>query len=518
MHSFYFAITTLTTVGYGDINATNSMEMAFLSVRSKVSEVITLPPPLLYMLGHGTATMRMAPIVPFHPTSFHHTTPLTRIPYSLCVRPTHSDLHTCFTPSPGYIFIPHSASFCFAPPAPHFFAPPVVLPTPCSHTPTLTPQVVLVFGAILYSIIMGTVSGIIMELNSGREGLMQRLNSLDTFIENNGGGLNMTLINKLRETIKYQWAISEDQLNGEGGVLSELPTHLQNEVAVALHGEYILRIPLFQQLETALIRTIVPRLSLQICIANCVIFRQGDVGGEMFIIRRGRFALRSSRSIRPLAVLEKDNHIGVISLLKAGLHRVASCWSLTRGEFYVLTREAFLAVLNDFPHMHEVIQEAALRELAVQMRRESLSAEGDSAARAAEGTGGGVTATKSPLVAMIGAVKIMGRWMPRPPAWLNEGSFIIVNIQSAKGLPRMDLAGLSDPYCKVSIGKRMVFRSTIVLQNLNPTWDETFVHHVPDDIRGADLDDLWMQFDLFDYDDFQVSRWLRWLLSLLPMT
>ena len=34
MHSFYFAITTLTTVGYGDINATNSMEMAFLSVRS----------------------------------------------------------------------------------------------------------------------------------------------------------------------------------------------------------------------------------------------------------------------------------------------------------------------------------------------------------------------------------------------------------------------------------------------------------------------------------------------------
>ena len=364
---------------------------------------------------------------------------------------------------------------------------------------------VLVFGAILYSIIMGTVSGIIMELNSGREGLMQRLNALDAFIENNGGGLNTTLINKLRETIKYQWAISEDQLNGEDGVLSDLPTHLQNEVAVALHGEYILRVPLFQQLETALIRTIVPRLSLQICIANCVIFRQGDVGGEMFIIRRGRFALRSSRSIRPLAILEKDNHIGVISLLKAGLHRVASCWSLTRGEFYILTREAFLAVLNDFPHMHEVIQEAALRELAVQMRRESLSTEGGSGARAAEGTGGGVTATKSPLVAMIGAVKIMGRWMPQPPAWLNEGSFIIVNIQSAKGLPRMDLAGLSDPYCKVSIGKRMVFRSTIVLQNLNPTWDETFVHHVPDDIRGADLDDLWMQFDLFDYDDFQVS-------------
>ena len=45
MHSFYFAITTLTTVGYGDINATNSMEMAFLSVRSQVLEVITLLPP-----------------------------------------------------------------------------------------------------------------------------------------------------------------------------------------------------------------------------------------------------------------------------------------------------------------------------------------------------------------------------------------------------------------------------------------------------------------------------------------
>ena len=60
-------------------------------------------------------------------------------------------------------------------------------------------------------------------------------------------------------------------------------------------------------------------------------------------------------------------------------------------------------------------------------------------------------------------------------------------------------------YCKVYVGSRQVFRSTIVVQNLSPTWDETFVHHVPDDVRGVALDDLWMQFDLFDYDDFQFS-------------
>ena len=130
----------------------------------------------------------------------------------------------------------------------------------------------------------------------------------------------------------------------------------------------------------------------------------------MFIIRRGRFALRSSVSAKPLAILEKDSHIGVISLLKAGLHRVCSCWSLSRGEFYVLSRESFLAVINDFPHMHEVIKEAALREVSVEMKGlDGPGGGGDGKGRERAASNGPVSTSGAPLVAMLGGRRQGGK-------------------------------------------------------------------------------------------------------------
>lgn len=55
---------------------------------------------------------------------------------------------------------------------------------------------------------------------------------------------------------------------------------------------------------------------------------------------------------------------------------------------------------------------------------------------------------------------------------------VTVLVERAKGLPRMDTFGLSDPFCAVSVGKSERHKTKVVKRNLNPEWNEEFVYNV----------------------------------------
>lgn len=56
---------------------------------------------------------------------------------------------------------------------------------------------------------------------------------------------------------------------------------------------------------------------------------------------------------------------------------------------------------------------------------------------------------------------------------------LLVHVVEARGLPAMDLNGLSDPYVRVQLGKHRS-KTKVMKKNLNPFWDEEFSFRVGD--------------------------------------
>ncbi|CAO3654409.1 unnamed protein product [Mucor hiemalis] len=56
----------------------------------------------------------------------------------------------------------------------------------------------------------------------------------------------------------------------------------------------------------------------------------------------------------------------------------------------------------------------------------------------------------------------------------DEGNFFQVNLIEARGLKAMDRGGTSDPYCRVRVGNKVVFKTRHIKKTLTPDWNETF--------------------------------------------
>ena len=83
------------------------------------------------------------------------------------------------------------------------------------------------------------------------------------------------------------------------------------------------------------------------------------------------------------------------------------------------------------------------------------------------------------------------------------GSFLIINVKSAKNLKNADLFGTSDPYfiCKFTDGwsdnqKNRLFRGSCIHNNLNPEWNAKICV----ELKEAIGDELKFEFLIFDYD------------------
>lgn len=85
---------------------------------------------------------------------------------------------------------------------------------------------------------------------------------------------------------------------------------------------------------------------------------------------------------------------------------------------------------------------------------------------------------------------------------------LLVHVVSASGLLAADRNGLSDPYCKVAVG-RVEKKTRIIYRNLNPTWDQSFYF----DVRNRDKE---VKLRIYDWDKYSKDDFLG-MLSI-PIT
>jgi len=107
------------------------------------------------------------------------------------------------------------------------------------------------------------------------------------------------------------------------------------------------------------------------CAPGEPIFRQGDTGDEIFLVRRGRvrISLRIGDGLdRHLATFGRGDAFGEVAFLDRGA-RSADASALTAVELFVLSRQRFDALVEEHPRLGAHFFEALARSLAERLRQ-----------------------------------------------------------------------------------------------------------------------------------------------------
>ena len=111
----------------------------------------------------------------------------------------------------------------------------------------------------------------------------------------------------------YLWS-NKASMNEER-VLKMLPGKLRGEIALFVHLETLKKVRIFQDCEKRLLEDLVLKLKLQVFSPGDFVCRKGDVGKEMYIIKRGKLDVVADDGLKVFVTLGEGVVFGELSIL-----------------------------------------------------------------------------------------------------------------------------------------------------------------------------------------------------------
>jgi len=90
---------------------------------------------------------------------------------------------------------------------------------------------------------------------------------------------------------------------------------VQAEIAISVHMEALRRVAIFQECEAGLLVELVLKLQLAVYSPGDYVCRKGDIGKELYIIKRGRLTVVADDGSKVFATLADGVVFGEISVL-----------------------------------------------------------------------------------------------------------------------------------------------------------------------------------------------------------
>lgn len=138
----------------------------------------------------------------------------------------------------------------------------------------------------------------------------------------------------------------------------------------------ITNIPVFKDLSMDSVNLLTSKITLEYYPAGHIIFRKGDEGDSMFIIKKGRVKIYQGSDDEPfdqivIATLTDNSFFGEMALVSERV-RNASAKTETDCEVFILKKEDFYALINDNPSMAEQIGKEFIDRIKSNMRNDQF--------------------------------------------------------------------------------------------------------------------------------------------------
>ncbi|TGZ58472.1 hypothetical protein CRM22_009637 [Opisthorchis felineus] len=169
--------------------------------------------------------------------------------------------------------------------------------------------------------------------------------------------VNKALEMRVIRWFDYLWtnkqSLEEDTLNA-------LPDKLKAEIAIHVHFDTLQRVSIFKDCDPGLLVELVLKLKLQVFSPGDYICRKGDIGKEMYIVKRGKLSVVSEDGKTVFVTLGEGSVFGEISILdiagnKTGNRRSANVCSVGYSDLFCLSKDDLWEALREYPEAKEIL-------------------------------------------------------------------------------------------------------------------------------------------------------------------
>lgn len=205
-------------------------------------------------------------------------------------------------------------------------------------------------GVLIFATIVGNVGSMITNMNAARSEFQQKMDGVKQYMEFRK--VSKELEERVIKWFDYLWT-NKQSLNEEE-VLAALPDKLKAEMAIHVHLETLKRVSIFQDCEPGLLVELVLKLKLQVFSPGDYICRKGDIGREMYIVKRGKLSVVGDDGHTVFATLSEGSVFGEVSILniagnKTGNRRTANVRSLGYSDLFCLSKDDLWDALAEYP-------------------------------------------------------------------------------------------------------------------------------------------------------------------------
>lgn len=181
-------------------------------------------------------------------------------------------------------------------------------PAPVRDVEYLFVIVDFLIGVLIFATIVGNVGSMITNMNAARSEFQQRMDGVKQYMEFRK--VSKELEERVIKWFDYLWT-NKQSLNEEE-VLSALPDKLKAEMAIHVHLDTLKRVTIFQDCEPGLLVELVLKLRLQVFSPGDYICRKGDIGREMYIVKRGKLSVVGDDGSTVYATLSEGSVFGEV--------------------------------------------------------------------------------------------------------------------------------------------------------------------------------------------------------------
>ncbi|XP_021934945.1 cyclic nucleotide-gated cation channel subunit A-like isoform X2 [Zootermopsis nevadensis] len=213
-------------------------------------------------------------------------------------------------------------------------------------------------GVLIFATIVGNIGSMISNMNVARVEFQNRMDGVKQYMAFRR--VSRELEARVIRWFSYTWA--NKQALDEERVLAALPDKLKAEIAIHVHLDTLRQVRIFQDCEPGLLEELVLKLRLQVFSPGDYICRKGDVGREMYIVKRGRLSVVADDGQTVLATLGAGSVFGEVSVLeiagnKTGNRRTANVRSLGYSDLFCLSKRDLWDALFDYPEAKHSLME-----------------------------------------------------------------------------------------------------------------------------------------------------------------
>ena len=162
------------------------------------------------------------------------------------------------------------------------------------------------------------------------------------------------LIHRIQDYCEWEWKLN--RCLDRNKFIASLSTALQDEICMVVTQDLVRSVPFMADLEQACIVEILKSLISTLHLKGDCIVTTGRVGRDMYFIREGRCEVFAVKGLGTpdeeriwLANLDQGSFFGELALLVDNQKRTATVRAVTNCDLFMLRRDDFLSVLEEFP-------------------------------------------------------------------------------------------------------------------------------------------------------------------------